>query len=359
MFLKKIELKNYRKFSEKALEFNKNIVVLLGQNAAGKTTILEAIYALNRTKTPKNNNLDEVVKTNEDFLTVKGTFLTKNETKNMLFSYFKGQKKVKINEKLIKKISEYSKEFFVIYFQPFDSLKYMISSQNRRNLIDSYISQVYDEYLNCLISYKRVLKEKNALLKMDNFSHSANNFVLLKMMNDKMSDLSEKIMHTRKEAIVELNTEIKKIHNKFSITENAEINYLNNLSNPKVDLEKAIYNEVNFKSAIIGIHKDDYEFIINEKKVASYCSQGQQKSFLLSLKIAMLNLVKEKKGDSPILILDDAFGDLDSERQNAIFNIVDKECQMFISTTSLKQIKNDVVEKAQIIEITKGEGNYE
>lgn len=359
MFLNEISLKNYRKFKEKSLKFNKNYVIIFGENAVGKTTILEAICVLSSTKTPKNAELIECVNFENDFFVVSGCVLTQNIEKSMFVSYSGGLKKAKINNVLCKKISDYSKNFCVVYFQPLDSLKYTTASQNRRNLIDSYICQISDQYLNNLIEYKKLLKDKNALLKTENFSSSKNNFVLLEIINNKMAILCNEIIKERKRQIEKINFEIKKIHSEFSKSEIASIRYLPNMNNPFEEIEKSVHFDVESKTATKGIHKDDFEFLINENNIVYFCSQGQQKSFVLSLKITILELIKNVKGEYPILILDDAFSDLDSNRQNAIFKIIDNKCQTFISTTSLKQLDEEVVKNAQIIEILKGEENYE
>lgn len=359
MFLKKIELKKYRKFEEKTVEFYKNKIILIGENASGKTTILEGICVLSSTKTPKNSELNESVKIGESFLTVSGTILSKKIEKMLFASYSNGIKRTKIDGVISKKISDYSKELNVVYFQPLDSLKYTVASQNRRSLIDSYICQISDQYFEKLIEYKKVLKEKNALLKIDNFSSSNNNYILLKMLNEKIEKLSEFIIKKRNEEIEKINNKICVIHKEFSNIENASIMYLPNLKNVHEDIFESIKSDVESKTTTRGVHKDDFEFLINGKNIARFCSQGQQKSFVLSLKIAILELIKEKKGEYPLLLLDDAFSDLDSKRQNAIFNIISEDCQLFISTTSLKQLNEEVVKNAQIIEITKGEENYE
>ncbi len=359
MFLKKIVLKKYRKFEEKTVDFFKNKIIFIGENASGKTTILEGICVLSSTKTPKNSELSESIKIGESFLTVSGTILSKKSEKELFVSYSNGIKKAKIDGIVSKKISDYSKELNVIYFQPLDSLKYAVASQNRRNLIDSYICQISDQYFEKLIEYKKVIKEKNALLKMDNFSNLNNNYVLLKMFNEKIEKLSEFIIKKRNEETERINNKIYAIHKKFSDDESASIMYLPNLKNVHEDIFDSMINDVECKTTTKGVHKDDFEFLINGKNIAHFCSQGQQKSFILSLKIAILELIKEKKGEYPLLLLDDAFSDLDSKRQNAIFNAIDKNCQLFISTTSLKQLNEEVVNNAQIIEITKGEESYE
>lgn len=359
MFLKKIELKKYRKFEEKTIDFFKNKIILTGENASGKTTILEGICVLSSTKTPKNNELNESIKIGESFLTVSGTILSKKSEKKLFVSYSNGIKRARIDGVVSKKISDYSKELNVVYFQPLDSLKYTVASQNRRSLIDSYICQISDQYFEKLIEYKKVIKEKNALLKIDNFSNSNNNYVLLKMFNEKIVKLSELIIKKRNEEIEKINNKICVIHKKFSDAENASIMYLPNLKNVYEDVFDSMKIDVESKTTTKGIHKDDFDFLINGKNIAHFCSQGQQKSFILSLKIAIVELIKEKKGEYPLLLLDDAFSDLDSKRQNAIFNAIDKNCQLFISTTSLKQLNKEVVNNAQIIEITKGEENYE
>lgn len=354
MFLQEIELKNYRKFSKIRLKFEKEIVIILGENAAGKTTILEAINVLGSTKTPKNSNLTESVKENEEFFCISGLISDKRKAKRLTISYSNGEKRALVDDKVCSKISEYIKNFLVVYFQPMDSLKYSISSQSRRTLFDSFFSLVSDEYLKELIKYKKVLKEKNAILKMGDFREVYQKKVLLDMMNEKLVESIKKITDIRQDQIRRINFEIKKIHHIFSSSEEAEVRLRPNTNDPEQDLRLCLETDIVAKTSTRGSHKDDYEFIINGKNISEFCSQGQQKSFVLSLKIAMLEILTAEKSTSPVLILDDAFGDLDTKRQNAIFEIIEGRAQTFISTTSLKQIDKKIIEQSQIIEIKKG-----
>lgn len=354
MFLKKIELKNYRKFSEIHFDFTSETVIILGENAAGKTTILEAINVLGTTKTPKNSNLAECVKENKEFFCVSGLINDGKKDKKLFISYSNGEKKALVDGNVCSKISGYIKNFLVVYFQPLDSLKYSISSQNRRTLFDSYFSILSDDYLKELIKYKKVLKEKNAILKMNDFGDAYQKKVLLSMMNEKLAESIKIITATRQEQLKKINSEIKKIHRVFSSCEEAEIKFYPSTENPEVDLKLCLENDIITKTSTKGSHKDDYEFIINGKNISDFCSQGQQKSFVLSLKIAMLEILTIEKNTSPVLILDDAFGDLDAKRQNAIFEIIKDKAQTFISTTSLKQIDKKIIERSQIIEIKRG-----
>lgn len=354
MFLKEIELKNYRKFSKIDFEFTKKIVIILGENAVGKTTVLEAINVLGSTKTPKNSNLSESVKENEEFFCISGLIDDKKSEKRLTISYSNGEKRALIDGKVCPKISGYIKNFLVVYFQPLDSLKYSLSSQSRRNLFDSLFSLISDEHLKELINYKKVLKEKNAILKMGDFRDNYQKKILLNMMNERLSKSIKKITIARQEEIKKINFEIKKIHHLFSPYEEAEVKFHPNTENPEQDLNLSLETDIANKTSTRGSHKDDYEFIINGKNISEFCSQGQQKSFVLSLKIAMLERLTAEKGTSPVLILDDAFGDLDSKRQNAIFKIIEGKAQTFISTTSLKQIDRKIIEQSQIIEIKRG-----
>ncbi len=355
MFLKKISLKNYRKFDDFDLEFFNNYVIILGENATGKTTILEAINVLSNTKTPKNSDLNECVKAGKEYFSISGLVNNDFDDKKMFISYSNGEKKVMINDTVCKKISTYIENFFVVYFQPLDAVKYLILAQNRRNMMDSFICQISNEYLMELIYYKRILKEKNALLKLENFNSTNNNFILLEMINEKISSSATQIVEHRKKIIDKINGQINDVHCFFSNNETACIKYEPNSLKPEEDIPSSALLDISSKTSTRGPHKDDYKFEINGKDIGSFCSQGQQKSFILSLKITMLELFYKVKKTYPILILDDAFSDLDSNRQNAIFKIVEGKCQMFISTTSLKQINEKIVNNSQIIEIKKGD----
>lgn len=357
MKIKEISLKNFRNFDEKNIVFQSKNNIVFGNNAVGKTSLLESIYFLGLTKSPRTSENEDLIKTNEQFFLIKCLFESKKIEKNVVLSYSNEGKKIKMDQQKISKVSEYVGTIGVVYYQPNEIVDFLGTTQNRRKMIDSLFSQISQDYMRSLKLFNKILKERNSALKTAKNSNFRQSVILIEMLTEKMISAMKPIIKMRKSFCDEINQYLNLIHKNFSDQENLKIEYVPNMEIedlPSVNKEvvlKDIQNEI----SSFGVHKDDIVFFVNGKDVTKFCSQGQQKSVILSFKLAMTEVFKNHRGEYPVLLLDDALSELDQKRQNALFNVINPEIQMILSTTSLKEINNKFLENAKIIEIKKGE----
>lgn len=346
--IKEINLKNVRKFDKLSLNINSNKVIFLGQNASGKTTVLEAIYLASITKSHRTNNLKEIIKENEMFSDIK--VLYENKTYRIVLS--SQGKMVSINNVEKPKLSDYIGEFPTIFFAPGDLEIITSSPILRRSFLNQEISQISNGYLKNLNVYNKLLQERNILLKdMDVNSDTK----LLDVITFQLIEVGKKIYIERMKFIEEINQEINNIHSKINSNEFIKIVY-----QPSIVLEK--FEEVfeNKKISDIlshqtnyGIQRDDLIFLINDKNASKFASQGQVRNIILSTKIALCKIVFKHKNKYPILLLDDVLSELDITRQNSLLTLLDsfKNIQTFISTVDTSSLNKEILSKYQIIKL--------
>ena len=357
MKIKKIRVKNFINFEEKEVAFFEKNNVILGKNAVGQTTILEAIYYSGFTKSPRSSEISDLIKKNEEYFVIKCAFESKNTERNTVLSYSNKGKKIILDDFKIEKISEYVGVFGVVYYQPNEIVEFLGTGYNRRKTIDLLFSQISQEYMRELKLFNRILKERNSALKAAKNSNFRQSVVLVETLTEKMLQSMKPIIELRKSFCEEINQYLSTIHRNFNENEKLRMEYVPNLKLndlPSID-KSVVMKDIQNEISSFGIHKDDFVFYLDEKDCTKFCSQGQQKSVILSFKLAVTEVFKNHKGEYPVLLLDDALSELDQERQNALFNIVSPEIQMILSTTTLKEINKQFLEKAKIIEIKKGE----
>ncbi len=338
MFLKKIALFNYKNFSEVNFEFDTKINCFVGKNGIGKTNILDAIYHLSYGKSYFNPLAVQNIKHNEEFFVIDGEFEKENRNEQIICSLKKGQKKIlKRNGKLYEKFSDHIGFIPLVIISPADRDLIMEGSETRRKFLDSVISQLDATYLQQIIQYQKIIMQRNALLK-----YFALNQVFetetLNIYNDLLNDLGQIIFKKRQEFISEFEPIFSKHHKAIAgTTENVQLVYESSLK--EADLRTLLQENINKDRALqytsIGIHKDDLSFEIDYFPIKKFGSQGQQKSFLIALKLAQFEFVKKQNGENPILLFDDIFDKLDEERVGKIIKMVndDKFGQLFISDT--------------------------
>lgn len=334
-----IKLKNFRRFSFINLKIEKNVVVIYGPNAVGKTTILEAIYLAGITKSHKTNKDVDLIKKDNEFAIIDINY--KNENKIIISN---SGKKTYINGIEIKKLSDYIGNLYVILFSPEDLNLIKGSPADRRRFINIEIGQVDKIYLSELVKYNKILKQRNEMLKANEI-----NQIMLDVITNELINSGNKIINYRNNFI----NEIKKLAGEINFSISKE--HLNIEYNSK-ELTKQMYDE-KLKSDIynkitqIGPHRDDISFYINGSK-SELCSQGQQRTICLSLKLALIEYIKNKTGENPILLLDDVLSELDDNRQIKLIENIMKCKQSFITTTNINTIKKYITD-CQLIEINK------
>ena len=336
--IKSLELKNIRLFKNKTFNFNKNIVIFMGMNAVGKTTILESIYFSIMLKSPRTSKDSELISFNENLGVIK--INTNKEYKVVLSA----EKKAFINGIEIKNLKEYIGINNVVIFSPNDLDLVYGSPSEKRKFLDINISQISKIYLNKLNEYKKVLKLRNDILKCENIDN-----ILLNVTTNKLIDLAKDIIKFRYEFIKELNDNLCSISGEKILVEYKPSTTYKSINE---DFKKSLDNDIFSKLTNKGPHRDDLLFYIDNKE-SSYLSQGQVRTIVLSIKLTLINIIKKYKNNNPIILLDDVLSELDDERKNMLFKALDDNYQIFISTTELNNIKKELLDKAEVIEIKK------
>jgi DNA replication and repair protein RecF len=338
MFLKKISLFNYKNFSEATFEFDAKINCFVGKNGIGKTNVLDAIYHLANGKSYFNPLAVQNIKHNEDFFVIDGEFEKAERTEQIVSSFKKGQKKIlKRNGKIYEKFSDHIGFIPLVIISPADNDLIIEGSETRRRFIDSVISQLEPSYLQELIQYQKIISQRNALLKYFALNHTFDNETL-SIYNQQLNGLGNSIFEKRKEFIIDFLPIFNKHHQAITGSEETvQLVYESHLfENDLLTLfEENLAKDRALQYTSVGIHKDDLAFQIDGHPIKKFGSQGQQKSFLIALKLAQFEFVKKQSGEKPILLFDDIFDKLDETRVSKIVEMVNQEefGQLFISDT--------------------------
>ncbi len=358
MILKSLSLLNYKNFDSKIFTFNDKINCIVGNNGIGKTNVLDAIYHLSFGKSYFNPVATQNIKHDSDFFVVNGDYLKHNQPEKIIISLKRGQKKIiKRNGKEYEKFSEHIGFLPLVIISPADRDLIIEGSDTRRKFIDSVISQSNKAYLVDLINYNKILTQRNALLKYFALNHTFNADTL-EIYNNQLTDYGTKIFKKREDFLKEFIPIFKSRYKAISNgNEMVSLVYQSDLFENSLDM--LLKNQINKDKALqytsVGIHKDDLHFNIEEHPIKKFGSQGQQKSFLIALKLAQFDFIKKQSGDDPILLLDDIFDKLDEQRVSQIIKLVDDENfgQIFISDTHADRTENAIKQVHQSYEIFK------
>ena len=345
MFLKELSLTNYKNFESLKFSFDTKIICFVGLNGVGKTNILDSIYHLSYTKSYFNPIPSQNIKHGETFFFISGRYMIHDKEENILVSLKKGDKKIiKRNNKLYKKFSDHIGKIPLVLISPDDRNLIIEGSETRRKFIDGIISQTDKEYLNNLIDYNKTLKQRNALLKMF-YDNSENIRKTIDIYDRQLSSDAQKIYDKRREFLNEFIPIFKSRYKELSNDkENVEIKHSSDIS-PDQNLYKLLKNslekDLRFQYTTKGIHKDDLNLNLENFPIKKYGSQGQQKTFLIAMKLAQFDYLS-KLDSKPILLLDDIFDKLDDTRVKQIINLVNQEKfnQIFISDTNKTRSEN-------------------
>lgn len=345
MYLKKINLVNYKNFEAEAFEFNTKINCFVGSNGVGKTNVLDAIYHLAFTKGYFNAIAVQNIKHHKEFFVIEGVFNLNEREEHINCSVKKGQKKViKRNGKEYEKLSEHIGLIPVVIISPNDTNLISEGSDLRRKFMDSVIAQSDKSYLQNLIHYNKVLSQRNALLKYFASNHTFD-ALNIEVYNQQLVEVGNQIYQKRK-SFTEKFTPIfkKRYHHISNAVESVSFGY-------KSQLEKSDFNELLQKNlekdrvlqyTSVGIHRDDLLYSIGDYPIKKFGSQGQQKTYLIALKLAEFDLIKLQSKKTPILLLDDIFDKLDENRVSKIVDLVndDNFGQIFITDTHAERTEN-------------------
>ena len=366
MKLTNLQLQNFRNYESVQLEFTDGVHVFIGENAQGKTNLMESIYALAMTKSHRTTNDKELIGWNKEFATIKGT-VEKTATKtNLELQFSKKGKIAKVNYLEQKRLSSYLGNLNVILFAPENLTLVKVSPQNRRKFVDMELGQMSSLYLYDLVEYNRVLKQRNTYLKQLAIKKKQPD-EYLEVLSEMLSELASKIVFHRLDFMKQLEALAIPIHDqlslgreKFSVSYQATIPLEDGLTPSQMkeiymnQFKKNQTREADQATTLIGPHRDDLIFYLNEVPVQTYGSQGQQRSTVLSLKLAEIELMKLSTGEYPLLLLDDVLSELDDDRQTHLIKAIENKVQTFITTTSLDGIKQQFINEPVVIPIEKG-----
>lgn len=355
-----VNLQNFRNYNILNINFDSKINIIYGDNAQGKTNILEAIYVSATTKSHRGNKDREMISFNEDESHIK-SFVEKNGVTYRIDMHLKKNKSkgIAINGIPIKKASELFGIVNIVVFSPEDLTIIKDGPAARRHFIDMELSQIDKIYLSDLSNYNRILAQRNKLLKDLYFRQDA--IDTLDIWDMQLVQYGRKLIAGRSNFIKNLNEIIGEIHGKLS--GNKEHLIIRYEPDTKEDIfaEEVTKNrerDLKTKMTNIGPHKDDISFFINGKDVRKFGSQGQQRTAALSLKLSEIELVKSVIHDSPILLLDDVLSELDSNRQNFLLNSI-QDIQTIITCTGLDEFVNNRFTVNKIYKVTEGHVSIE
>lgn len=355
MILTNLELKNFRNYDNLNLSFNKKINIFIGNNAQGKTNILESIYVLSLTKSHRTNKDLYLIKQNSLFTKIIGTI--KEDEKNTKYEVLINEngKRVSINDVPLKKVSEYLSKINAIMFCPDDLEIIKGSPQERRSFFNISISGFNNNYVRYLNEYNKILKTRNEYLK----NYEIINKDYLDVLTNKLIDLNIYIYKERVKYVETINKYLKDIYKDITGKENIILKYDSFMDNDdRNELEdkfNMVYNNELFqKVTLLGVHKDDFSIFIDDVKINNYGSQGQHKIAVLCLKLAEIKIYEEEYNKKPILLLDDIFSELDSTKKTNIIKFIKNDLQVFITSTDLNNIDKKIIKEADIYKIDNG-----
>jgi len=325
MYLETLRLLNFKNYQNIAFNFNQEINCLVGENGVGKTNLLDAIYYLSLTKSFFNTSDSQLILHEESYFSILGNFLKDDSNyKVKCTAQLNNKKSVSINDKVYDKIKDHIGIFPVVLISPNDTDIIRGVSDNRRKFIDGVISQLNKVYLNNLIRYNHALKQRNALLKRtDDIAHLE--LDLINSFDQILLKSGKSIHEARKKFTAKLIPILKRLYTDISDhKENIDIIYQSDLkaNDFKNLLSESLNHDVLLGRTSKGIHKDDYKLEIDGYPMKRFASQGQQKSLIVSLKIAQFEILREENGYKPILLMDDVFDKLDDRRIEKIMNLV-------------------------------------
>ena len=340
MWIKDIKLNNFRNYNNKEIQLHENINVFFGENAQGKTNIIESIFLCSIGKSFRTNKEKELIKFNEEKTSVEINF-EKSDRSGKIRIEIGEKKQVYLNRIKIKKLSELLGNINVVIFTPDDINILKGGPQNRRKFLDIIISQLRPNYMHILSLYNKTLEQRNNYLKQIKTEKKDEN--LLDIWDEKLIDYGIKIYEYRNEFLEKIKNKIKNIHKGItSDKEEIEIeyisdaktrqNFINELkSRRKLDIIKGYTTK--------GVHRDDFIIYINKKEVGTFGSQGQNRTAMLSLKLSELQVIYDDIGEYPILLLDDFMSELDSKRRESFLNNI-KDIQVIITCTEKLRLEN-------------------
>ncbi|MDR3600172.1 MAG: DNA replication/repair protein RecF [Desulfosporosinus sp.] len=342
MMINNFRLQNFRNYQDETIQFMPGINILVGNNGQGKTNVLEGVYYLLTGKSYRVQREQELLRWEQSEFHLYGNFLLAHH-KVFLESHYRDKKKmVKVNQVPCQRLSDFVGTINVIFFSPDDLAMIKGGPSERRKFIDLHIAQMRPGHVSILNAYNKVVQQKSALLK--SYVEKSLKYSQLQLWNAQIIELGEKIIRNRADLTLRLQDAADSIYaNLSSQKEKIQIMYIalgkKNVSEaisefPQL-LNDKLQQEIERQMVLIGPHRDDVQILLNDKPARLYASQGQQRSLVLSLKLAELELIRQEKGEYPLLLLDDVLSELDSFRRDYLIKFIESSnIQTLITMTN-------------------------
>lgn len=366
MFIERLGLTNYRNYEKLDLSFSSKINVLIGENAQGKTNIMEAIYVLSMAKSHRTSNDRELIRWDQEYGKIEGDVQRKYGRLPLELIISKKGKRARVNHLEQNRLSLYIGQLNVVMFAPEDLNLVKGSPSVRRRFLDMEIGQISPVYLHDLLTFQKVLKQRNAILK-ENRGKLNYKDVMFDVYTEQYIQVAIQIIRKRFYFMELLQKWAEPIHKGISRgMETLKVSYgtLKGLDSgqTKEEMESVLEErllemrtrELERGLTLIGPHRDDLHFYVNGYDIQTFGSQGQQRTTALSLKLAEIELVKQEVGEAPVLLLDDVLSELDDYRQSHLLNTIQGEVQTFVTTTNIAGIDHETIRQADIFDVTAG-----
>ncbi|MUV37951.1 DNA replication and repair protein RecF [Lentibacillus sp. JNUCC-1] len=366
MHIEQLALKHFRNYQSLDMTFKNKVNVIIGENAQGKTNLMEAMYTLAFTKSHRTSKEKELIQWDADFARIDGRILKRNQSIPLDITISSKGKKARLNRLEQRRLSDYIGALNIVMFAPEDLGLVKGPPQNRRRFIDMELGQIQPRYIYHLGLYQKILRQRNHLLKQLQRGQTRDR-TMLHVLTDQLAVHAAALLSRRFKFLERLRTWAEPIH--YSISrelENLEILYMPTIDVSEETNEEKIGNayishfqsiedkEVERGTTLIGPHRDDLVFHVNGRDVQTYGSQGQQRTTALSLKLAEIELIYNEIGEYPILLLDDVLSELDDFRQSHLLNTIQGKVQTFVSTTTVDGIDHKTLREADIFRVHDG-----
>lgn len=362
MHLRKISLLNFKNYHEIDLDFEKGVNCFVGNNGAGKTNLLDAIHYLALCKSYFNPVDSQQIRYEQDLFVIQGSFEKNDKTDVVYCGLKRNQKKqFKLNKKEYPRLADHIGAYPLVMISPYDISLILDGSEERRKFIDNVLSQTDNHYLDLLITYNKVLANRNGLLK--NFSDTGTfDADLIGIYNQQLAEVGSPIFLKRKEFLARFTSLFNEHYGFISgNVESVQLNYVSPVLSQTFEtgFAQTLKRDLALERTNFGIHKDDLEFTISGHPLKKFGSQGQQKSFLIALKLAQYSYLYEQKSIKPLLLLDDIFDKLDDLRIRKLMEMVVKDHfgQIFITDTNKERVAGifkEINVAIHLIEVAKG-----
>lgn len=364
MILKKIELTNFRNYEHLSTRFYKGINIIYGDNAQGKTNLLESIYVLGITKSHRSFIDNNLIKDNKKRAIINGSINKGSLDINLNITIENNKKMLKIDNNNIRKVSDYISNMNIIIFYPDDLELLKGSPKERRKYFNLELSQLYSNYFIVLNDYNKLLKMRNEYLKNINYKQNVD-MNYFDILTNYLIDKAIILIKMRSKYIEKVNTYCETIYKDIMNLDNFNIKYVPSVT---IDLKddakskeilKKVYDDnlnydIKMSSTNYGPHKDEFEFLLGDKNLKLFGSQGQQRIAVLCLKLSEIEIFKKYKETTPILLLDDVFSELSDDKKNNLLKYISKDIQTIITTTELSNLDPKFIKKSKLFKIEAG-----